>query len=155
MPVQLSIRGLERSLSDVLGAAHTAIAFERAGQLTELVAPKELLVKVLANLVQNAVDAHAEAGTTDPVRVISHIEPAHAAFEILDCGGGPEHELARLREPFFTTKPPGRGLGLGVFLARALAEKVGGELTFGRRPGGGTVARLIVPRDMLEHRAHG
>jgi len=156
MPVQLSIVGLERSLSDVVGATHTAIAFERAGQLTELVAPKELLVKVLANLVRNAVDAQAEAGTSDPVRVISHIEPAQAAFEIHDFGGGiPDHELARVGEPFFTTKPPGRGLGLGVFLARAFAEKVGGELTFERRPGGGTVARLIVPRDMLERRAHG
>lgn len=155
MPVSLSIPGLERSLAEALGPTAKAIDFERAGELTELVAPKELLVKVLANLVRNAFDAQAETGTTAPVRMISRIEPAQAAFEILDCGAGiSEHALARLGEPFFTTKPPGRGLGLGVFLARAFAEKVGGELAFAQRPGGGTVVRLIVPTNMLETRAH-
>ncbi|HEY5374778.1 MAG TPA: HAMP domain-containing sensor histidine kinase, partial [Polyangiaceae bacterium] len=64
--------------------------------------------------------------------------------------GIPAHAASRIGEPFFTTKPAGRGLGLGVFLARAFAERMGGDLTLEARPGGGTLARLTVPRDMLE-----
>jgi two-component system, sensor histidine kinase RegB len=106
---------------------------------------------VLANLVRNACDAQAETGETEPVRVVTRLEAERAAFEIFDAGPGiPAHATSRVGEPFFTTKPPGRGLGLGVFLARAFAEKMGGELTLAARPGGGTVARLIVPRDMLK-----
>ena len=108
-------------------------------------------MQVLANLVRNAFDAQAEAGNTEPVRVVTRVEAERAAFEIFDAGPGiPADASSRVGEPFFTTKAPGRGLGLGVFLARAFAEKMGGELTLSARPSGGTVARLTVPRDMLK-----
>jgi two-component system sensor histidine kinase RegB len=111
-----------------------------------------LLVQVLANLVRNAFDAQAEAGSSAPVRVVTRVDPERSTFEVLDSGAGIASEAReRIGEPFFTTKPAGRGLGLGVFLARAFAEKMGGELTLAARPEGGTVARLTVPRDMLEH----
>ena len=45
---------------------------------------------------------------------------------------------ARVGEPFFTTRPPGQGLGLGVFLARAFVEQTGGEMTLTSAPGKGT-----------------
>jgi len=158
MLAKISVRGVEQDLSDVLGPRASQIVFERSvetvesvGELTELVAPKRLLVQVLANLVRNAFDAQAEAGNTEPVRVVTRIEAERAAFEIFDAGPGiPAAASNRVGEPFFTTKAPGRGLGLGVFLARAFAEKMGGELTLSARPSGGTVARLTVPRDMLK-----
>ncbi|HKO52041.1 MAG TPA: ATP-binding protein [Polyangiaceae bacterium] len=151
MLAQVSLIGVERDLSEVLGSRAAQLTFEREGDQTELVAPKGLLVQVLANLVRNAFDAQAEAGRTEPVRVVTRLEAERAAFEIFDSGSGiPAHASDRIGEPFFTTKAPGRGLGLGVFLARAFAEKMGGELTLAARPGGGTVARLIVPRDMLK-----
>jgi len=156
MPGQVSIHGVEQSLSDTLGPAGSRIAFERSGEQSELVLPQRLLVQVLANLVRNAVDAQAEAGTNEPIRVVSRVEAERARFEILDRGAGiPEHTRTRVGEPFFTTKAPGRGLGLGVFLARAFAEKMGGELTLVARPGGGTLARLTLPRDMLGARSNG
>ena len=151
MLTQFNVVGVELELSQALGSRATQLAFEREGDLSELVAPKQLLVQVLANLVRNAFDAQAEAGKVDPVRMVTRIEAERAAFEIFDSGAGiPAHAKGRVGEPFFTTKAPGRGLGLGVFLARAFAEKMGGELTLAARPGGGTVARLIVPRDMLK-----
>ena len=154
MPGQISIRGVEQGLNDALGPASQQIAFEHSGEQSELIVPKRLLVQVLANLVRNAVDAQAEVGTNQPIRVVSRIEDERAAFEILDHGVGiPEAARARVGEPFFTTKAPGRGLGLGVFLARAFAEKMGGELTLLARPGGGTEARLIVPRNILGARS--
>ena len=154
MLAQIDIRGVEQGLSDALGPGAAQVVFERVGSLTELVAPKRLLVQVLANLVRNAIEAQAESGTAQPVRVVIHVEAGRAAFEVLDFGAGiPAHALSRVGEPFFTTKPAGRGLGLGVFLARAFAERMGGDLTLAARPGGGTVARLTVPRDMLEPRS--
>jgi two-component system sensor histidine kinase RegB len=147
----ISVLGVEQSLSEALGTRAAQIAFEREGELSEIVAPKQLLVQVLANLLRNAFDAQAEAGKTDPVRLVMRLEAERAAFEIFDSGVGiPAHAQGRVGEPFFTTKAPGRGMGLGVFLARAFAEEMGGELTLSARPEGGTVARLTLPRDMLK-----
>jgi len=151
MLAAISVQGVERDLSEALGSHAVQLAFEREGELSELVAPKRLLVQVLANLVRNAFDAQAELGKTEPVRLVTRLESKQAAFEIFDRGPGiPTDAKNRVGEPFFTTKAPGRGLGLGVFLARAFAEKMGGDLTLAERPGGGTVARLTVPRDMLK-----
>jgi len=156
MLTQVSVGGVEQDLSEALGPRATQIAFERVGESSGLVAPKRLLVQVLANLVRNAFDAQADIGKTEPIRVVTRVDERRAAFEIFDQGAGiPAHAQGRVGEPFFTTKAPGLGLGLGVFLARAFAEKMGGELTLAPRPGGGTVARLTVPRDMLEPRSIG
>jgi two-component system sensor histidine kinase RegB len=156
MPSKVSVHGVEQGVSEALGLGLGSVSFERIGELNELVAPERLLVQVLANLVRNAFDAQAEVGKLEAVRVVSRVEPERAEFEIFDQGSGiPAHQSARVGEPFFTTKPPGRGLGLGVFLARAFAEKVGGDLTLEPRPGGGTVARLTLPRNVLLPRSIG
>ena len=153
MPTLVSVGGVESELSQALGARATAVAFERSGGLSELVAPKRLLVQVLANLVRNACDAQAETGNATLVRVVTHVEQERAAFEIFDRGIGIAPQAREhVGEPFFTTKAA--GLGLGVFLAREFAQKMGGELTLAARPEGGTVARLTVPRDMLQPRSN-
>ena len=67
-------------------------------------------------------------------------------FEIADRGAGISPEmLARVGEPFFTTKPAGQGMGLGIFLARAIVERLGGELSIRSAPGAGTTATLWLP----------
>jgi two-component system sensor histidine kinase RegB len=154
MLAKVSVHGVEQGLSEALGPGASQLAFERVGELGEFVAPQRLLVQVLANLVRNAIDAQAETGNREAVRLVTRVESERAAFEIFDHGAGiPAHSSERVGEPFFTTKAPGRGLGLGVFLARAFAEKMGGELKLEARPGGGTVARLILPRNVLEARS--
>ena len=63
-----------------------------------------------------------------------------------DDGPGMTPEvLARVGEPFFSTKGPGAGLGLGVFIARSLCEQMGGRLTLESSPGVGTTARARIP----------
>jgi two-component system, sensor histidine kinase RegB len=154
MPRQIAIHDVEASLLTALGSLGSKIVFENESSDAELVLPQGLLVQVLANLVNNALDAQLEAGRSEPVRVVSRIESSHASFEIIDRGSGiPELARARLGEPFFTTKAPGKGLGLGVFLARAFAEKMGGGLAFEARAIGGTLARLTLPRNVLTPRA--
>jgi two-component system sensor histidine kinase RegB len=56
----------------------------------------------------------------------------------------PPEVLSRVGEPFFSTKGPGHGLGLGVFIARTLAEQMGGRLTFESSPGRGTTALVEI-----------
>ncbi len=138
MLTQFSIRGVEQDLSEALGPGATQLAFEGEGELNELVAPKRLLVQVLANLVRNAFDAQAEVGRTEPVRLVARIEAERARFEIFDSGPGiPAHARGRVGEPFFTTKAPGRGLGLGV----VLGPRVRGEDGWRVDPGGATRRR--------------
>jgi two-component system sensor histidine kinase RegB len=55
--------------------------------------------------------------------------------------------LQRVGEPFFTTKGPGEGMGLGLFLTRALAEQLGGEFQIRSRPGVGTEACIVLPAE--------
>ena len=54
-------------------------------------------------------------------------------------------EVARAGEPFFTTKPPGAGLGLGLFLVRAFADQMGGTLRVRSALGQGTTVVLELP----------
>jgi two-component system sensor histidine kinase RegB len=51
-------------------------------------------------------------------------------------------------EPFFTTKEPGQGMGLGVFVARALCEQIGGKLEIESAQGRGTTVRMSVNAKM-------
>ncbi len=103
--------------------------------------PKEALGQALSSLVRNALLA-AKTGVTISARV----HGARLVLEVHDDGPGVSPEvLARLGEPFFTTREPGQGMGLGVFLARTLATQLGGALDYGSSPGAGTTARFTLP----------
>lgn len=120
----------------------------------ELHVPRESMVRALLNLVENALDA-SELSASDPdlartsdapgehVEITVGVEGTTVVFTVADRGPGiPKPVLDRLGEPFFTTKPVGRGMGLGVYLVRTLAESLGGALEHEPRSGGGTTARL-------------
>jgi len=68
-------------------------------------------------------------------------------FTVCDQGPGLSAEVAaRLGEPFVTTKEPGQGTGLGLFLVRRFAEQLGGRFGIESKPGEGTRARLEIPQ---------
>jgi two-component system sensor histidine kinase RegB len=102
--------------------------------------PVRPLVQALAGLVTNAVTA---AGTAVELRCA--LEAGALRVEVRDHGPGMAPEvLARAGEPFFTTKEPGSGMGLGLFLARTVVERLGGTLQLESKPGAGTRAIATV-----------
>ncbi len=146
-----TLRTLERSLPPELAAR---VRFEVTEPDLGLVIPESGLLHALRSLIDNAADASAPAGTVRvaAARIASAKTAATTAgtveFRVEDQGSGMAPELlARVGEPFFTTKEPGRGMGLGVFLARTFAERAGGELRFDSTPGAGTRAVLSVPAE--------
>jgi two-component system, sensor histidine kinase RegB len=99
--------------------------------------------QALRNLLQNALDASPPQSA---IRVGVAQARGEVAFTVEDEGPGmPSEVLARALEPFFTTKPRGEGMGLGLFLAQSVAEQMGGRLELSSERGRGTHARLVLP----------
>lgn len=115
---------------------------EQASGLCVRVAARPLALAI-RSLVENAQHA---SSVDDVVRVRVATPKQRLEVDIVDRGSGmPAEVLARVGEPFFTTKEPGHGMGLGVFLARSIVEQLDGDLTIDSRAGGGTTVRLTVP----------
>ena len=114
-----------------------------AGVPARLVLPVRGLVQSLRNLLRNAWDAGGPAGD---VRLRIRRAEGLVSFEVEDRGTGMASDvLGRVGEPFFTTKPPGKGTGLGLFLARTFAERWHGRLILQSHAGRGTRAALELP----------
>lgn len=113
---------------------------ELAVENLELFVPVQTWTRTLKGLLKNALDA-------DPAGAIGlrvSREDDFLAITVNDQGSGFSPEaLARAGEPFFTTKSPGRGMGLGIFLARSLAERFGGELRLQSVVGQGTSVTFL------------
>ncbi|HVI74764.1 MAG TPA: ATP-binding protein [Anaeromyxobacteraceae bacterium] len=105
--------------------------------------PPRGLARALRSLLKNAVQA-SPAG--NPVLLRVAVEGGCVRAQVVDHGCGmPQEILSRAGEPFFTTKVPGEGMGLGLFLTHTLAEELGGSLELNSTPGSGTTATLKLP----------
>ena len=106
--------------------------------------PVRAAIESLSALVKNALDASIDGGVVRLRAVQSG--PGRIRFVIHDDGAGMTAEvLERVAEPFFTTKAPGKGMGLGAFLAHLFAQTLGGQLSFESEPGRGCTATLELP----------
>jgi two-component system, sensor histidine kinase RegB len=108
-------------------------------------AQAERMAQSIAALIKNALEA---SPATSTVVVTMARDTSDVAITIEDRGAGiPEDVLVRVGEPFFTTKQPGQGMGLGVFLARTFVESRGGALVIESSPGVGTRAIVRLPAE--------
>ncbi len=116
----------------------------RAAREATLDAPARALRRALSGLVDNALDA---SGDDAPVSLRVDADESNVRIEVQDQGPGMDADVAaRAMEPFFTTKPAGQGMGLGLFLAKTVIEQLGGRLELDSRPGRGTTVRVQLPR---------
>ncbi len=121
------------------------IAFEVAHGLTPVVGDRVQIQQVLMNLLLNAFDAVA-ANEPGSRRVTVSAGPSQAgvAVVVTDQGCGMDEEtLARIFQPFFTTKPGGMGLGLSI--SQSIMAAHGGTLTARSDAGHGTVFTIELP----------
>ena len=117
------------------------VVFKVQKEAANIVADPEIIRRVLANLITNAVQAMPEGGTLN----ISIAKEANDVVIILqDTGVGiPEEAKARLFTPLFTTKSKGQGFGLAV--VKRLVETMGGTVTFESEIGKGTRFIISLP----------
>lgn len=102
--------------------------------------PFRTVKRIVRGLIKNALEASEENNTVE-----LHCRQDHSQlyFEIRDSGAGMDRDvMSRAVEPFYTTKEPGKGLGLGLFLAKSAAERFGGSLQIQSNPGTGTRATI-------------
>src|SRR5579883_1316271 len=141
-PSRVAVRELLDGARAGLGEAPPVrVALDEAAADLAVTLPRRAVAQALHGLVKNAQEAGA-----GEVRVRAFVDGRRLCVEVRDEGAGMAPEvLARAGEPFFTTKPPGRGMGLGLFLTRALMQRLDGELRLASQPGRGTTATLVVP----------
>ncbi|HEY0197022.1 MAG TPA: ATP-binding protein [Rhodanobacter sp.] len=105
---------------------------------------------VLLNLASNARDAMPEGGRFT-VAACRSLDEDFLELTLADTGHGiPAAVAPRIFEPFYTTKPPGSGTGIGLAVVRDLVERAGGNIAVESVPGAGTTFRLKLPLALSE-----
>ena len=144
---------LNRSLQDAISLAEPQMHKSNIEVLAELDpslppvwASPDHLHAVWLNLLLNARDAIEEAERTGWVRVTSSHHQDWVVVCIADNGVGiPSHMLGRIYDPFFTTKPPGKGTGLGLFTCYRTVTRHNGEINVSSQVGEGTSIEVSLP----------
>lgn len=139
-----------RDLADKVAELHEGLATLRQVEIvvasfgsTSVTCDPRKVQQILVNLIQNAIDASPDHGRID-IRIYD--EGPQVIVEVLDEGEGIDKQLGeRIFEAGITTKEHGTGLGLTV--ARAIAQQHQGDLHLLDREGGGCRARLVLPRE--------
>jgi PAS domain S-box-containing protein len=150
----------QMAIVDINAVIKDAIALFRHGldddrivlrhELSTLSAPvmgdRTQLQQVIINLIMNSVDAMHDI--TDRAREItirsSQSENEKVVVEILDSGVGVDpHQIEKLFQPFYTTKP--KGLGMGLSISRSIIEVHDGKLNMSSNPKVGTIVHITLP----------
>jgi PAS domain S-box-containing protein len=141
------VSGLDQILRQVAGG-HVNLAFDLAADPVPARLDAGQLELSLINLIRNAADATPPGGT---IVVATRVEPGRAdrprvVVSVRDNGHGMSAEVvSRSVEPFFTTKAPGHGTGLGLSMVKGFAEQSSGTLEIESIPGQGTTVTLGFP----------
>ncbi|OQX13987.1 MAG: hypothetical protein BWK76_15390 [Desulfobulbaceae bacterium A2] len=152
---EVSVSGLVRDLLDDLRHLPSFRGIELCEQDS---APRDILRcdpgqlrQVLLNCLLNAADALAALPEDASRRIVVATDcpvegPARIEIVVSDSGSGipPEH-LPLVFDPFFTSKEPGRGTGLGLSVCDAIVGELGGSITIESPPGQGASVRISLP----------
>lgn len=99
--------------------------------------------QVVLNILTNAIDASEEGCC---IKVRANRIDSEIRVEVEDQGHGiSPHDLNKVIDPFFTTKSPGKGTGLGLFISYGIVQKMQGRLLIESKEGKGTTIRIVLP----------
>ncbi len=144
---QATVVSLGEFMNEIRESLHarfgTQVAVESGEEDPVLRIPRLAIRQAVTSLAKNAVES---AGAETRVLIRADIENGNCRLQVADNGCGmPPEVLDRVGEPFFSTKEEGKGMGLGVFLARLTAESIGGKLQLHSEQGQGTTAEMVIP----------
>jgi two-component system NtrC family sensor kinase len=145
----------EIDLTDLIHEAIELVKMEAGDRHIELISGSDedrvtifsdpyQLRQVLINLLTNAIQATSEAGEIK-IHLVNAAD--NVSFSIVDNGRGvPKENMDKIFEPFFSTKAPGQGTGLGLFVTRGILGKLEGRIELESRLGHGAEFRVILPK---------
>lgn len=141
-----AVKSIELDLQD----ASVSVELELAESLPSIAFDRTLVMQVIINLLQNAIDAMRSVDQRRRrISVMTQAGSDGITVSVTDRGTGMTDSVASmLYTPFFTTKP--RGLGLGLCICRSVIEAHAGRLSHDPTPEGGTTFRFTLPPAHLE-----
>lgn len=154
-PELLSVNDLIGGISEFLELSvgpDIRVSLDLAPEVGQALVDAGQLESALVNLVLNARDALPDGGTitlSTRIQAPDDLGPADPwlCLAVEDTGSGMTPDvMARAADPFFTTKPPGGGTGLGLSMVYGFIGQSGGEMRIASEPGRGTRVSLFLPR---------
>ncbi len=131
--VAVGLRDTARVYASKAKDKHVTLAIDVEPDLPRAHASGAELNQVWSNLLDNAIDAVSEEGRVDITARTTH---DRVEVSVIDDGPGIAADvLPWIFDPFYTTKPPGHGTGLGLDIARRLVRRHHGDITVDSRPG--------------------
>jgi nitrogen fixation/metabolism regulation signal transduction histidine kinase len=150
VPKPLDLNALVREVLVLYENSRTPIASQLAAGLPAVWADSAQMRQVIHNLVQNAQDAleSGDAAPADGIRpaieVRTELAGDRVRLAVSDNGGGfPEELMARIFEPYVTTKP--RGMGLGLAMVKKIIDEHHGSVAIENRPSRGASVSVLLP----------
>ncbi len=123
---------------------NTRVSLDLDPGLPEIGGSPAALRQVFVNIITNACQAMEPEGGT--LTIVSERRDGDVLLRFADTGPGiPEAALARIFDPFYTTKAMGQGTGLGLSVSHGIVHEYGGEITARNQPEGGAAFELRLP----------
>lgn len=149
--VNESIAQAMKLVSYQMQAAQVTVTCELADDLPLVAASWEHLKSVWLNLLLNARDAllmRPDQGEEGHIQVVSRLAPAGDQIQVLITDNGigmREAQISHIFEPFYTTKDPGKGTGLGLATSHRIVAQHGGQMEVVSQPGEGSTFIVHLP----------
>lgn len=164
-PVNPSVVSVHDIIAEIIGIIHMQPIFSDIDVTKELSASQDMVLadpsqlhQAFLNLILNAADAieSDDSGRSGHLRILSEnvfrdetdMFPGNTGVKLsfVDNGQGiPQESLDRIFDPFFSTKPPGKGTGLGLWVSIMIIEGAGGKIVAESKGGEGTAMQLYLP----------
>ncbi len=129
-----------------IGDVHVTVVFEGDSRDARCDLPREALGQIIRELLANAAEACRRRKGARGITLRVSADESLARLRVEDDGEGMDVALSRAAfDPFFSTKPEGSGMGLGLYLTRAQLRQLGGSIEVDSEPGRGTTVTITFP----------